>query len=92
MSRIRRRVYYSGQVQGVGFRYTSYRLAQDHAVAGYVRNLADGRVELVAEGNPAEVDSLLETIRRQMHPYIRDIQIVNEPPDEPPRAEFIIRH
>jgi acylphosphatase len=61
-------------------------------VAGYVRNLADGRVELVAEGNPAEVDSLLETIRRHLNPYIRDIQVVNEPPDEPPLAEFIIRH
>jgi len=92
MSKVRRRVYYSGRVQGVGFRYTTQRLAQDSAVAGYVRNLADGRVELVAEGNPAEVDALLDEVRRHMHPYIRDIQIVAEPPDEPPLAEFTIRH
>ena len=91
MSTVRHRVYYSGRVQGVGFRYTSQRLADEHAVAGYVRNLPDGRVELVAEGNPKAVEGLFAAIRRQMHGYIRDIEVVNEPPDDPPLAEFTIR-
>jgi acylphosphatase len=46
----RRTVFYSGLVQGVGFRYTTQRIAQQHAFAGFVRNLPDGRVQLVAEG------------------------------------------
>ena len=50
MPRVRRRVYFSGRVQGVGFRFTCQSLARGFEVAGYVRNLPDGRVELVAEG------------------------------------------
>ncbi len=47
----RRRVFYSGRVQGVGFRFISQGLARDFQVSGSVRNLADGRVELLAQGN-----------------------------------------
>jgi acylphosphatase len=92
MSNVRRRVYYSGRVQGVGFRLTSQRLALDHGVAGYVRNLPDGRVELLAEGDRTKVDALLEAVRRRMQEYLRDIQVVDEPPGEPPLSEFTIRH
>jgi acylphosphatase len=92
MSTVRRRVYYSGRVQGVGFRYTTQRMAQEHAVAGYVRNLPDGRVELLAEADSEAIEGLLAAIRRQMNEYIRDIQVVIEPPDDPPLAEFTIRH
>jgi acylphosphatase len=88
---MRRRVYYSGGVQGVGFRYTSRRLAQDYAVGGYVRNLPDGRVELVAEGDQAEVEAFLEAIRQRLGDHIRDIQVVVEPPDHPRLSEFTIR-
>jgi len=89
---VRRRVYYSGRVQGVGFRYTSRRLAQERAVGGDVRNLPDGRVELVAEGEEAEVEALLEAIHQRLDDYIREIQVVTEPPDDPPLSEFSIRH
>lgn len=92
MSIVRRRVLYSGRVQGVGFRFTSQRLACDHAVGGYVRNLPDGRVELVAEGDRAEVDALLEAVRRRMQDEIRDVEVIDEPPDDPPLHEFSIRH
>jgi acylphosphatase len=92
MSKVRVRVYYSGRVQGVGFRFTSARLAERHAVGGFVRNLPDGRVELVAEGNRSAVDQLLAAIQRQMHGYIHDAQVVTEPPDDPLLEEFTIRH
>ena len=47
-----REVYYSGRVQGVGFRYTVRSLASRMAVTGFVKNLPDGRVHLVVEGSP----------------------------------------
>jgi acylphosphatase len=72
MARQRRTVRYSGQVQGVGFRYTAARVAVGCEVAGYVRNVPDGSVELVAEGEPAELDAFLEDIRRRMAPYIEN--------------------
>jgi acylphosphatase len=58
-----RLVRYSGQVQGVGFRYTTADMARDHPVTGYVKNLDDGRVELYVEGKPAAVDKFLEAVR-----------------------------
>jgi acylphosphatase len=69
----RRKVHYQGHVQGVGFRYTVQRIASGYAVAGYVQNLADGRVRVVAEGNAKELDGFLETIRAEMAQYIRNI-------------------
>jgi acylphosphatase len=92
MSRTRYRVFYSGHVQGVGFRDASRRLARGHAVTGYVRNLPDGRVELVAEGDGAEVDGFLEAVRLRMHDTIRDVQVVAEPPEGPEFGEFSIRY
>jgi len=56
-------VFYEGRVQGVGFRYTARRVASGFDVAGYVRNLPDGRVELVASGDPDEVDEFLAAMR-----------------------------
>ena len=56
-------VFYSGHVQGVGFRYTTKSLAQRYKVTGWVRNLLDGRVELVAEGERSELEAFLQAIR-----------------------------
>jgi acylphosphatase len=70
-----RKVHYSGTVQGVGFRYTAIRLAQRFDVSGYVRNLADGRVELVAEGPDREVEAFLAAIKDAMGGFIRQIDV-----------------
>ncbi|GAB6166002.1 hypothetical protein JCM19992_20020 [Thermostilla marina] len=69
----RREVYFSGRVQGVGFRYTTERIARSYQITGYVRNLPDGRVELIAEGEPAELDRFLDDLQRRMRGYIRDV-------------------
>ncbi|MCS7034857.1 MAG: acylphosphatase [Phycisphaerae bacterium] len=65
---------YSGHVQGVGFRYTVKSLALSYNVGGYVRNLADGRVELVVEGPDDQVDGLLGDVRKKMTGYIDHIE------------------
>ncbi len=75
---IRVTVHYSGHVQGVGFRYTVLRLAQRCEVAGYVKNLEDGRVELVVEGETEQVERLLEAVRDRMADFIEDERIGRE--------------
>ncbi len=72
-------VYYSGMVQGVGFRYTVRSMAGRFAVAGFVRNLPDGRVELVAEGAADEVRLFLDTVRAEMGNYVTDVQEKTSP-------------
>ena len=59
-------VFYAGRVQGVGFRANARHLARRFAVTGFVRNLPDGRVQLVAEGEAAEIERLLEAIDESM--------------------------
>jgi len=59
----RRTIHFSGRVQGVGFRYTARSVALQYDVHGYIRNLADGRVEVVAEGPEPAVQSLLAVLR-----------------------------
>lgn len=54
---------FKGRVQGVGFRYSTQILARRFRVSGFVRNLGDGTVELVAEGEKAEVQAFLRDIR-----------------------------
>lgn len=64
-------IHFTGQVQGVGFRYTTARLACGFAVTGFVRNLPDGRVELVVEGSRADVQKLLSDVGDAMEGHIR---------------------
>jgi acylphosphatase len=85
-----KRVHYSGRVQGVGFRYTTRSLADRFAVAGYVRNLANGEVELVAEGEADEVERFLAALASRMEHYIEHSRM-----EELPRGgyrDFRIRH
>ncbi len=55
-------VYFSGIVQGVGFRYTTERFASNLDLVGWVKNLSDGRVEMTAEGPQSKVEELIKQL------------------------------
>jgi acylphosphatase len=63
-------VHYTGRVQGVGFRATAESIAARYPVTGTVRNLPDGRVELLAEGSRADVEAFLAAVRARFARHI----------------------
>jgi len=75
----RRTCLFSGRVQGVGFRFTVQNIAHSFDVHGYVRNLPDGRVELVMEGQEEEMNHMLESIRERMTGFIRNVTSARAP-------------
>jgi len=77
---VARTVYYSGRVQGVGFRATTAHLARSYAVGGWVWNLPDGRVELFVEGVEADGLRFLEAVRNRWRGYIEDEVIETRQP------------
>ena len=64
-------VFFTGRVQNVGFRYTTLQVAKEFEVAGWVKNLPDGRVHLEAEGAPQTVKAFVAALEERMHGYIR---------------------
>ena len=75
----RRTVYYSGRVQGVGFRYTTVAISRRFQVTGTVENLSDGRVLLVVEGEKHEVEAFCGEIDRTFGTKIVDRQVDRRP-------------
>ena len=68
-------IIFSGQVQGVGFRYTARQIAQQYAVTGFVRNLPDGTVEMFLQGPMQDVDNCLREIQDFFAGYLRDTRV-----------------
>jgi len=87
----RRTYYFSGRVQGVGFRYTVANVAIQHDVRGYVKNLTDGRVELTVEGHEPEIDLLVDEVGQRMQGFIRKIDHSSMPATGE-FEQFYIRH
>ena len=75
----RRILTFSGHVQGVGFRFSACRAAEGHDVTGYVRNLPDGGVEIVIEGDRDEIQHFVDDVRSRMHGYIRKVSQQSAP-------------
>jgi acylphosphatase len=67
-------VFFTGRVQGVGFRYQTLQVARGFDVSGWVMNLPDGRVQLEAEGAPAEVKDFIVAVQERMEGYIRKVE------------------
>ncbi|MCC7294140.1 MAG: acylphosphatase [Phycisphaerales bacterium] len=70
---VRRTLLFSGRVQGVGFRATTVSLARELLLSGYAMNLPDGRVEVMAEGTPADLNALRERIVRRFAGDLREV-------------------
>ena len=77
---VSRRVLFSGRVQGVGFRYTTASVARDFEVTGFVRNLPDGKVELICEGSPDQIAGFVDAVRQTMSDYIGGVEDTEQPP------------
>ena len=81
MSYTAKHVTYQGRVQGVGFRFTARRIAQRYELAGFVRNLPNGTVEMFVQGSADDVDRCLSDIDESFAGYIRDAKIEDALPD-----------
>ncbi|MGC9451557.1 MAG: acylphosphatase [Oceanipulchritudo sp.] len=64
-------LFFSGRVQGVGFRYSTLQVAREYDVSGYVKNLSDGRVQLEAEGDEREVRAFIGEVTDRLGVFIR---------------------
>lgn len=67
-------IYFTGRVQGVGFRYATLQLAKEFEVAGFVQNLSDGRVLLELEGRREEITAFVEAVEERMHGFVRKVE------------------
>ena len=80
-SKVRRRVVVRGDLQGVFFRDSTRREAEQRGVAGWVENRADGAVEALFEGSPADVEALIEFCRSgPSRADVRDLEVSEEEP------------
>ena len=74
MEKIREHFYFSGRVQGVGFRYRSYYIAQSMGLTGWVKNLWDDRVEMEVQGTREEIREMVERLSQQSFVEIEGIE------------------
>jgi acylphosphatase len=77
---IRATVFFSGRVQGVGFRFSTFEIAKGFDVKGTVENCDDGRVKLVAEGEPGEIDRFLSVLEKAMAGKVNQMQRFDSEP------------
>lgn len=80
--KIRKHIYFSGRVQGVGFRYSATYLARPLGLTGWVRNLWDGRVEMEVQGDDRAIERLLDGLQAQRFIRIEDMEIEEIEPIE----------
>lgn len=82
MEHIRAHVLISGRVQGVGYRFSTQDVASVYSLAGWVRNLPDGRVEAVFEGDRAPVEDMIQWCHKgPPHAQVNEVKVEYEPPE-----------
>ena len=82
-------IVFTGRVQGVGFRFTVFRIANRCQITGWVRNCPDGSVEMIAQGLAEAIDDCIRDIQQSFAEYIRETEIKHVPPD-PKHKDFKI--
>lgn len=78
---IAKHIIFVGRVQGVGFRFTARRAAYRRQLTGFVRNLWDGTVEMLAQGRPDDIDDCIQDLKEYFAGYLRETKIEEVPPD-----------
>ena len=86
---VARHIIFIGMVQGVGFRFTAHRMALRHQLKGFVRNLRDGTVEMLAQGSAENIDGCVRDIKEYFAGYLRETRVDEIPPD-PRHTDFKI--
>jgi acylphosphatase len=89
MSQTAKHIIFTGQVQGVGFRFTAFNIANRHRLTGFVRNLPDGTVEMLAQGPAETINDCIQDIKERLSGYIRETKI-KEIPSDPQHKDFKI--
>jgi len=86
---VTKRIIFVGRVQGVGFRFTIRRAASRRLLNGFVRNVPDGTVEMLAQGRSENIDDCIQDIKEYFAGYIRETRI-EEVPSDPRYTDFKI--
>ena len=73
MKQVTKRIVFTGRVQGVGFRFSAHSIARRIGLTGQVRNMANGTVEMVAQGTPETIDQCLCDLKETYQHSIREI-------------------
>jgi len=79
MAEIAKHIFFSGSVQGVGFRFTAERVAMRYNLTGFVRNTSEGRVEMLLQGSPDDIDDCIRDLQETFS--VRDVQSQQIPVD-----------
>jgi acylphosphatase len=80
----RKQITYSGNVQGVGFRWKVLQISKLYSITGYVQNLTNGKVELLAEGQDDQVEEMIKKVARELNNY----WVTQEHEDKPGESHF----
>ena len=78
---IAKRIIFTGRVQGVGFRFTARRAASRRQLTGFVRNVPDGTVEMLAQGRSEDIDDCIQDLKEYFAGYLKETRIEEIPPD-----------
>ena len=73
MANIAKHIFFSGRVQGVGFRFTAIQVAKRYELTGFVRNTTDGKVEMLLQGDQQDIDDAIDDLQQTFS--VRDAQI-----------------
>lgn len=88
--KVRKHIYFSGMVQGVGFRYRAYYLAENLGLTGWVRNLWDDRVEMEVQGQEQDIYQLIDELQKGRFIHITELETEEKPLDDSERSFRVV--